>query len=227
MIPTNFEWLLRLFLSGACGGIVGYERTRHQKSAGIRTHMVVAIASCLIMIVSKYGFYDVVKIENVSLDPSRIAAQIVSGISFIGAGTILVKKDQISGLTTAAGVWATAAIGMTEGAGLYLIGIYTTFLLIVIQFVFHDDSLLDKLFMNFRIHLQIVVINKKDIIEQLRKELYNFSAKNIRLKVILSNDEKVVIKTDFVIKNRNDKNKLLLGLQKNNLILQISSFANE
>ncbi len=115
-LSTELDWLLRILVAALCGTAIGYERATQRKSAGIRTHMVVAVASALFMLVSKYGFFDLLSLHDISLDPSRIAAQIVTGISFIGAGTILVRREQISGLTTAAGVWATAAIGMAVGA---------------------------------------------------------------------------------------------------------------
>ena len=116
-LQVQLDWLLRIIIAAICGAIIGYERAIQRKSAGVRTHIVVAIASALFMIVSKYGFADLLNMHDIALDPSRIAAQIVTGISFIGAGTILVRREQISGLTTAAGVWATSAIGMAIGAG--------------------------------------------------------------------------------------------------------------
>ena len=124
-IPVSFQlvWLLRILLSAFCGGLIGFERATQRKSAGLHTHVVVAIASTLFSIVSKYGFYDMLTFSNVSYDPSRIASLTVTGISFIGAGTIMVHKEQISGLTTAAGLWATSAIGIAIGVGLYWVGI--------------------------------------------------------------------------------------------------------
>lgn len=95
-ITTELDWLLRILVAAFCGALIGYERAIQRKTAGVRTHIVVAIASALFMIVSKYGFTDLLNMHDLSLDPSRIAAQIVTGISFIGAGTILVRKEQIS-----------------------------------------------------------------------------------------------------------------------------------
>jgi putative Mg2+ transporter-C (MgtC) family protein len=112
---------LALVLSAA----IGLEREVRQKSAGLRTHTLVGFASALIMLVSKYGFFDVLG-EHVTLDPSRIAAQIVSGIGFIGGGLIFVRRDAVRGLTTAAVVWLTAAVGMAAGAGLWLLAITVT-----------------------------------------------------------------------------------------------------
>lgn len=106
----EFEFLGRLFLAGLCGAFIGYERANRRKEAGIRTHLVVSMGSALFMIVSKYGFADMLSLQGVALDPSRIAAQIVTGVGFLGAGMIFVRGQNISGLTTAAGIWATALI---------------------------------------------------------------------------------------------------------------------
>lgn len=136
---TQLDFLLKLTLSGACGAVIGYERKNRLKEAGIRTHMLVALGSTLIMIISKYGFADLLHISGYSLDPSRIAAQIVSGIGFLGAGMIFVRNQSINGLTTAAGIWATAGIGMAIGASLYFAGIVTTVLVFLVQVVLHRN----------------------------------------------------------------------------------------
>lgn len=101
--------------------------------------MIVALGAALIMIVSKYGFSDVLQLKGYALDPSRIAAQIVSGIGFLGAGIIFVRKQAISGLTTAAGIWTTAGIGMAIGAKLYFVGIAATVLVLLVQIVLHKN----------------------------------------------------------------------------------------
>ena len=121
---TELEFFFRILIAGICGGLIGYERNNRLKEAGIRTHLIVALAAALIMVVSKYGFSDVTTLKGVALDPSRIAAQIVTGVGFLGAGTILVTRNQeVRGLTTAAGLWAVAIIGTAFGAGFYAGGI--------------------------------------------------------------------------------------------------------
>jgi putative Mg2+ transporter-C (MgtC) family protein len=105
---------------------IGLERELSQKSAGLRTHTLVGLGAALFMLISKYGFFDVLNSPNVVLDPSRVAAQIVSGIGFIGAGLIFVRRDSVRGLTTAAGVWLTAAIGAAAGASLPILAVATT-----------------------------------------------------------------------------------------------------
>jgi putative Mg2+ transporter-C (MgtC) family protein len=106
--------------------LIGLERAVLQKSAGLRTHTLVGVGSALFMQVSQYGFGDVLSREHVDLDPSRVAAQMVSGIGFIGGGLIFVRRDIVRGLTTAATVWLAAAVGMAAGAGLPLLAIGTT-----------------------------------------------------------------------------------------------------
>ncbi|WP_051232077.1 MgtC/SapB family protein [Pseudonocardia asaccharolytica] len=107
-------------------GVIGLEREAGAKSAGLRTHTLVGVGSAVFMLVSKYGFADLLGIEQVSIDPSRVAAQVVSGIGFIGGGLIFVRQDVVRGLTTAATVWVAAAVGMACGAGLPVLGIGAT-----------------------------------------------------------------------------------------------------
>ena len=126
-------WLiLRIFLAGICGFVIGYERKTRSKEAGVRTHTIVAMGSALMMVVSKYAFADIA-----DFDGARVAAQIVSGIGFLGAGIIIYRRDVLHGVTTAAGVWATAGIGMALGAGMYIIGICSTLLLVGFQLLLH------------------------------------------------------------------------------------------
>lgn len=120
----NFDFVLRLLVAGILGAIIGLDREYRAKEAGYRTHFLVSLGSALIMIVSQYGFQEIIKENSVTLDPSRVAAQVVSGIGFIGAGTIIFQKQIVRGLTTAAGIWATAGIEhLAVGAGMYVIGI--------------------------------------------------------------------------------------------------------
>ena len=123
-----WDFILRLFVAGILGAVVGLDREYRAKEAGYRTHFLVSLGSALIMVVSQYGFQDVILENSVSLDPSRVAAQVVSGIGFIGAGTIIIQKQFVRGLTTAAGIWATAGIGLAVGSGMYGLGIAATLL---------------------------------------------------------------------------------------------------
>ncbi|MFD0869101.1 MgtC/SapB family protein [Paenibacillus residui] len=129
--------LLRLTVAGICGALIGYERKNRMKDAGIRTHFMVSVGAALMILVSKYGFQDQIGWDNLSLDPSRIAAQVVSGVSFLGAGMIFLQRQTVKSLTTAAGIWATSGIGMAIGAGLYWIGISVTVLILIAQVLLH------------------------------------------------------------------------------------------
>ena len=127
------EFIIRIILCCICGAAIGLERSKRYKEAGIRTHIIVCCASGLIMIVSKYCFIDL----SVSGDPERIAAQVISGISFLGAGVIFKNGNTIKGLTTAAGIWATAGIGLALGSGMYLLGIFVTVVIAILQIIMH------------------------------------------------------------------------------------------
>ena len=132
MNTITYEFILRLFVAAILGGVIGLEREYRAKEAGFRTHFLVALGSGLFMMLSQFGFDGVLgHYEQVSLDPSRIASQVVTGIGFIGAGTIIFQKHVVRGLTTAAGLWVTSAIGMTAGAGMYVLSIATTVLVLL------------------------------------------------------------------------------------------------
>ena len=135
----NLEFLIRLLLSAALGALVGLERSKRQKEAGVRTHCIIACTSALFMILSKYAFVDTaIGADGLrGADPARIAAQVVSGISFLGAGVIFKNGNSIRGLTTAAGMWGTAAVGMAIGAGMYWVGLIEAAVLVGIQIVLH------------------------------------------------------------------------------------------
>ncbi|HEX6964343.1 MAG TPA: MgtC/SapB family protein [Gemmatimonadaceae bacterium] len=125
---TVQEVLARLILAAVLGAVVGLERERRNRAAGLRTHAMVGMASALVMIVSAFGFADALGRSAVVLDPSRVAAQVVSGIGFLGAGVIIFRRNEARGLTTAASIWTVAAIGLATGGGLYVPALVTTIL---------------------------------------------------------------------------------------------------
>ena len=130
----EYDFILRIFCAAILGGLIGLEREWRAKEAGLRTHFLVALGSAVFMIVSAYGFSDVQMDGMTSRwDVSRVAAQVVSGIGFIGAGTIIFRKQEnmVSGLTTAAGLWVTAAIGLACGGGMYILATASTVLVLV------------------------------------------------------------------------------------------------
>jgi len=136
MMPDSTELILRLCLAALCAGIIGLERERKSWTAGMRTHMMVGLGAALFMIVSSFGFFTALQNEKVVLDPSRVAAQVVSGIGFLGAGTIMfLRKGIVRGLTTASGLWTVAGIGLAIGGGMYTAGIATTVIALVVLWV--------------------------------------------------------------------------------------------
>lgn len=141
----NINLIFRIIISCICGILIGFERKNRAKEAGVRTHCIVACASALMMIISKYGFYDIIQNASltgvdVRLDPSRLAQGIVTGVGFLGAGMIYIQRGSIRGLTTSSGIWATCGIGMAIGSGMYIVGIATTVIILVIQFTLHHKT---------------------------------------------------------------------------------------
>lgn len=133
LLLMTWEYVLRIFVAALLGGAIGLEREYRAKEAGFRTHFLVALGSALFMVLSQYGFMELLTQHadmNIRLDPSRIASQVVTGIGFIGAGTIIFQKHVVRGLTTAAGLWVTAAIGMTCGSGMYVLACSGTLLVL-------------------------------------------------------------------------------------------------
>jgi putative Mg2+ transporter-C (MgtC) family protein len=127
---SDWELVARLLIAAALGSFIGFEREQWHKAAGLRTHMMVSLGACLLMIVSAFGFDDILGTAHVALDPSRIAAQVVSGIGFLGAGSILLRGKAISGITTASSIWAVAAVGLAVGGGMYIEAIATTLIML-------------------------------------------------------------------------------------------------
>lgn len=170
----QLDLFLRIFLAVLCGAIIGYERSQRLKAAGIRTHILVSAASALFIFISKYGFNDILNYSNVELDPSRVAAQVVSGISFIGAGTILIKNQNINGLTTAAGLWITPGVGMALGSGLYFIGILSAILIVIIQYFLRENFIYEKIVKKERIQVNIEAYYSN----YLKQDIYNLLKEN-------------------------------------------------
>ena len=147
----DIECIIRIIIAAVCGSFIGIERKVRLKEAGTRTHLVVAFGSALFMIISKYGFEDMIQRavelgdDIIKVDPTRIASTIVTGIGFLGAGTIFVRRNVINGLTTAAGLWSTAAVGMAIGAGQYVVGISATIILAFFQWILHTTGFFNRM----------------------------------------------------------------------------------
>lgn len=161
-MPDYLICLLRMVISLVLGFAIGFERKMRFKEAGIRTHTIVCVGSCLYMVISIFGF--------VGADVSRVAAQIVSGIGFIGAGMIFYHKQIVRGLTTAAGIWATAAVGMAVGAGMYVVAVGATLLIIIIQCIMHLNF---KIFHSHKfIRLNVVFRCGEDAENEIVKSIF-------------------------------------------------------
>jgi len=208
-----WDFILRLFIAGVLGAVVGLDREYRAKEAGYRTHFLVSLGSALIMIVSQYGFQQVILENSVSLDPSRVAAQVVSGIGFIGAGTIIIQKQFVRGLTTAAGIWATAGIGLAIGAGMYGIGVAATILTLI------GLELLSFIFKSLGMKSSMIVFStdEKDIIQKVTRELNDRGYMLVSYqmeKVSHSNADTYVITIVIKAKKSTDDNKLLLFMEE-------------
>ena len=186
------EISIRLALAAAFGAVIGMERERKDWAAGLRTHMMVCMGSALIMMVSSFGFEDILSHDHVSLDPSRMAAQVVSGIGFIGAGAILyLKPSTVLGLTTASGLWTVAGIGLATGGGMYYAATLTTVFAIIILWAIKPLQLR----MSHKYHQKSLTIvtdansNPSQIINALTDNknaaFYNFSVSRNRKETII------------------------------------------
>jgi len=182
-----FELIFRLLVACFCGAAIGFERSKRLKEAGIRTHLIVCCASALLMIVSKYGFSDLVSTAGDTLlgtkgaDPARIAAQVISGVGFIGAGVIFHHDNNVKGLTTAAGLWATAGIGLAIGSGMYFIGIVTTVVLTVLQLILHKHTtVVDNI---ITVVLGITIRNSKKMRDEVMQHIKDLNAEVIESKI--------------------------------------------
>ncbi len=160
-LTQYLEFFVRIAIACVCGAIIGVERSHRLKEAGVRTHLLVSCAASLMIIISKYGFADMSDMEGVfyfgtrGTDPARIAAQVVSGISFLCAGVIFKQGSIIKGLTTAAGLWATAGIGLALGAGMYPLGVFATVLVLLVQIIMHRFPVFNDHYQNNRIEITV------------------------------------------------------------------------
>jgi putative Mg2+ transporter-C (MgtC) family protein len=217
----DIEGCYRLLIAAVCGAFIGYERSARLKNAGIRTHIIVALGAALTMLISKYGFYDLLQNPGIGLDPSRIAAQIISGISFIGAGTILVRGDGVNGLTTAAGVWATAAVGMAIGSGLYFIGIIASILIVASQYLFRDNLVLKYLLKRKHFHCQIILENSDATLETIQKVFEGGGFTKTTFSINNVNNDRITVELEGVLTVGNDIDAVLMKIAENPAVVGV------
>ena len=202
------EFIFRVFVAALLGGMIGFEREYCAKEAGLRTHFLVAMGSALFMIVSQYGFNAVLG-TSITLAPSRVAAQVVSGIGFIGAGTIIFQKHVIKGLTTAAGLWVTSAIGLACGSGLYLLSVASTLLvLLCLETIF---------FILMRIGSRTISVTIsttdrekiKKVVNQLREDCVTMDSYEMK-----RHGELFVVSMELKVKRNNYRNRIIEFMDK-------------
>ncbi|MFC5702858.1 MgtC/SapB family protein [Cohnella faecalis] len=185
---TYLDMTIRILVALLLGGLIGFEREVNNHAAGFRTHILVCIGSATIMLLSIYGFGDFAKELNVRMDPARLAAQVITGIGFLGAGAIIRTGSYVSGLTTAASIWVVAAIGLCVGAGFYYGAALVTFLVLVSLFIFNkwEKYLLRK----FRKHeMSIEIYDRPGLLGELVEKLSEQGIQISKMSV-QPNDEK-------------------------------------
>ena len=212
------SYIIRMFIACLCGAVIGLERSRRQKDAGIRTHMIVALGAALVMIVSKYGFFDLLHYEGLRADASRIASNVVTGVGFLGAGVIFVRDVSIKGLTTAAGIWTTAGVGLAIGAGMYPLGIAATVLMVISQLILH--RYFSKL-ENTANEFTVVVTDTKDSVKNFKDKL---ASKNISVaKCNISRNNDSTLTLDVTVKKSRtiSMDEILLLIEQDDSIVSV------
>ena len=212
---VQVEYLVRIFVAACLGLLIGSERKKRNKSAGIRTHVIVALGAALIMVVSKYGFMDVEK-----ADAARVAAQVVSGIGFLGAGVIFVRNNLVNGLTTAAGIWATAGVGLALGSGMYVVGISSALLVLFVQFVMHRIAYFADVASGGLIRMTLV--KREGIVQSMEDYLQREKLSVISVKINKTKKDEVKLEFDVVFPPGYKKTKLLARLVEMDDVLAVS-----
>ena len=212
---VQVEYLVRIFVAACLGLLIGSERKNRNKSAGIRTHVIVALGAALIMVVLKYGFMDVEK-----ADAARVAAQVVSGIGFLGAGVIFVRNNLVNGLTTAAGIWATAGVGLALGSGMYVVGISSALLVLFVQFVMHRIAYFADVASGGLIRMTLV--KREGIVQSMEDYLQREKLSVISVKINKTKKDEVKLEFDVVFPPGYKKTKLLARLVEMDDVLAVS-----
>ena len=211
----NLELLLRIFVAMILGMLIGNERKNRNKSAGMRTHALVAFGSALMMVVSKYGFAD-----TVQGDGARLAAQVVSGVGFLGAGMIFVRHNLVSGLTTAAGVWTTAGIGLTIGAGMYFVGVLSAVMMVLMQNLSHRIPFFSNVAAAGLI--RITVVKRSGVVEEIEQLLSSHNIDIHGVQISKSEKDKIKLEFDVIYPPKMNKPSLFCALAEREDIISIA-----
>ena len=213
------ELFARLAFAGFCGAIIGLERSIRRKDAGIKTHIILALGAALFMIVSQYGFINLALSPEYSADASRIASNIVTGVSFLCAGVIFVRGASVKGLTTATGIWTTAGIGMAAGAGMYGITLFATLLILIIQI------LLNKVSIKIETHysLEVELKNPDNLpLDTIVKEISQHTKIAPNSIKVYNNGEYATYKLTFNIVHTINETEVIETLKNNKNIINVS-----
>lgn len=212
---VHLEYMLRIIIATLLGLLIGIERKNRNKSAGIRTHAIVALGAALMMVVSKYGFWDAEK-----ADASRVAAQVVSGIGFLGAGVIFVRNNLVNGLTTAAGMWATAGVGMAMGSGLYIIGLASALLMMIVQFAMHNITYFSNVAAGG--YLRMSIVQRTGAVQKMAHYLKDQKIDIVGTKITKNKKGEIKLEFDVVYPPGFDKDELRAKLVEMEHVISIS-----
>ncbi len=210
----ELEYLLRIFVAMVLGLLIGNERRNRSKAAGLRTHAMVALGSALMMVVSKYGFGDAIQ-----GDGARLAAQVVSGVGFLGAGMIFVRNNLVSGLTTAAGIWTTAGVGLTVGTGMYSVAILSTIMILIMQGILHKFPVFSTITISGPICFTLV--NKPDIIPEIGNILLDHKLEIHGMRITKAEKDRIKVEFDVVYPDQREKPALFCMLAARDDVLSV------
>ena len=213
------ELFVRLLFACFCGGIIGLERSIRRKDAGVKTHIILALGAALFMIVSQYGFSDLGLSPDYSADASRIASNIVTGVSFLCAGVIFVRGASVKGLTTATGIWTCAGIGMAAGAGMYAITALATALILIIHLLLANVSARIETHYTLEVELKIP---SKVTVEDVIKGLSEMTQSPVNSIKLTKTGEENIYRVHFNIRHTVNENELIQKVSSNEYVTSVS-----
>jgi putative Mg2+ transporter-C (MgtC) family protein len=220
--PNDLLFVKRLGLSALLGCMIGWEREYSNKTAGLKTHLLVSLGSCLLMLLSIYGFLEWINHPNVRYDPSRLAAQVINGIGFLAAGSILVRPNLVvSGLTTSASLWVAMGIGLAVGSGNYFMAIATTTLVLLVLTII--PRIEERLIRRSRWDLNLLVEDKPGVLGKITSFLggHNINILKINTSIVKDSDYQVCIK--IKLKTRKGLDDVLIGVQRIEGVIEVSN----